>query len=117
MAKLGIVLTQSPLQHQHVETAYGLASAALDQGHEVEMFCYIDGVYGPMKLQQFPDVPVLPRERFTVLIERGAQIMCCGLCVTGRGLDGQSAYVDGITIGMLPDLANLVSDCDRVVSL
>lgn len=117
MATLGIVLTRSPMQHEAVETAYGLASAALDKGHGVQMFCYIDGVYGPMKGQEFPDMPVLPRERFMVLLERGAQIMCCGLCVNGRGIDGRTAFVDGTTIGMLPDLANLVSDCDRVISL
>ena len=117
MATLGIVLTHSPLQHQHVETAYGLASAALDAGHGVRIFCYIDGVYGPMHAQDFPDALMLPREQFAVLLGRGASVMCCGLCVAGRGLDGKTAFVEGVTTGMLPDLADLVSDCDRVVSL
>lgn len=117
MATLGIVLTQSPLQHQQAETAYGLASAALDQGHQVAIFCYMDGVFGPMRDQDFPDALMLPREQFSVLLERGVSVMCCGLCVNGRGLDARTAFLDGVAVGMLPDLANLVSDCDRVVSL
>lgn len=117
MATFGIVITHSPLQYQHVETAYGIAMAALDKGHAVKIFCYIDGVYGPMRDQDFPGMLQLPRERFAALLEHGATVMCCGLCVNGRGLDGSTAFVDGVTIGMLPDLADIVSDCDRVVSL
>ena len=117
MATFAIVLTQSPYQHEHEETAYGIADAALEQGHSVNIFCYIDGVYGPMKNQSFPDVFEHPRERFAALLARGATVMCCGLCVTARGIDGKSQYVDGVSIGMLPDLANMVSDADCVVSL
>ncbi len=111
------MLTQSPLHHQHVETAYGLASAALDQGHTVAMFCYIDGVYGPMQAQDVRDALMLPREQFSVLLGRGVSVTCCGLSVNGRGLDNHAAFLDGVTVGMLSDLANLVSECDRVVSL
>lgn len=117
VATLGIVLTRGPLQHQHEETAYRLAAAALDAGHAVHVFCYIDGVYGPQRGQEFPDVAVLPRERFAELLARGASVMVCGLCVKARAIDGKTAYVDGVTVGMLPDLANLVSDCDRVITL
>jgi len=117
VSKFAIVLTQSPYQHQHEETAYGIADAALKKGHEVHIFCYIDGVYGPMKDQTFPDVTVHPRERFGSLIERGAKVMCCGLCVNARGIKGKEQYIDGVAIGMLPDLADIVSDADRVVSL
>jgi len=117
MACLGIVLTRSPLQHQHEETAYGLAMAALDAGHDVHIFCYVDGVYGPMKRQSMQEIPVLPRDHFVALLERGAEIMCCGLCVNARGIDAKTEYPRGVAIKMLPDLADLISDCDRVVAL
>lgn len=117
MAKLGFMLTLGPFQFENWETTYNIAKAALDKGHEVKMFLYLDGVYNPIKLQTFPDMPVMPKDRFAELVAKGAKIIACGICVNARGLEKGKDYIPGVTVGGLPDFAEIVSDVDRLVTL
>lgn len=116
MAKIGMLLTRGPFQFENWETAYNIANAALDKGHEVEMFLYLDGVYNPIKYQTFPDLPVMPKDRFAELAGKGAKIIACGVCVNARGLEKGKDYIPGITVGGLPDFAQIVSDVDRLIT-
>ncbi len=117
MAKIGFLLTAGPYQYQNSETLTALASAALDKGHEVAVFNYLDGVYNPVEAQTFPDLAELPKDRFASLVERGVQIICCGICVNARGLTGGSGYIDGVRVGGLPDFAEIVGEVDRLITL
>jgi sulfur relay (sulfurtransferase) complex TusBCD TusD component (DsrE family) len=72
--KLGILLTQSPYQHQHWDTACRIADAALSKRHEVRLFLYVDGIYNPNKHQTLPDNLVLPKDRIAALMERGMTV-------------------------------------------
>ena len=56
MAKIGFLLTEGPWQTENHKVFTKLASAALDAGHEVQAFWYLDGVYNPIKHQKFPGV-------------------------------------------------------------
>src|SRR3989338_8562793 len=87
MARIGFLLTLGPYQFENWETACNIANAALDKGHEIEMFLYLDGVYNPIKLQTFPDMNVVPKDRFAELVKKGAHIVACGICVNARGLE------------------------------
>ena len=116
MAKLGILLTAGPFQFENWETAVNNADSALDKGHEVEMFFYLDGIYNPNRHQTFPDLPTLPKDRFAKLVERGAKPIACGVCVRARGQKGED-YVDGVPVGGLPDFAQILSDVDQLVTL
>jgi sulfur relay (sulfurtransferase) complex TusBCD TusD component (DsrE family) len=73
--KLGILLTQSPYQHQHGDTACHIADAALSKGHEVQLFLYVDGIYNPNRHQALPDNPVLPKDRIAALMARGMRVV------------------------------------------
>ncbi len=117
MAKLGIMLTLGPYQFGNWETACNIANTALDKGHEVEMFLYLDGVYNPIKYQTFPDWTEMPKDRFVELVKKGAKIIACGVCVNARGLEKGKDYIDGVTVGGLPDFAQIVSESDSVVKL
>ncbi|ODS32617.1 MAG: putative sulfurtransferase DsrE [Candidatus Scalindua rubra] len=117
MAKLGILLTLGPFQFENWETASNVANAALDKGHEVQMFFYLDGVYNPIKCQTFPDWSVLPKDRFAELVKKGANIIACGVCVNARGLEKGKDYIDGVTVGGLPDFAQIMSEVDSLVTL
>lgn len=117
MAKLGLLLTSGPFQFQQWDTAASLAEAALDKGHEVRVFLYLDGVYNPIKSQTFPDLPVMPKDRFAGLVGRGAQIIACGVCVNARGLEKGKDYIEGVKVGGLPDFADIVGDVDRLITL
>ncbi len=114
--KIGFLVTLGPFQFENWETACNLADAALDKGHEVQMFFYLDGIYNPNKHQTFPDLPTMPKDRFAKLVERGAKIIACGICVRARGQKGED-YIDGVSLGGLPDFAEMLGEVDRLVTL
>src|SRR3990172_1141859 len=117
MAKIGMLLTLGPFQFENWDTAASIAEAALDKGHEVHMFLYLDGVYNPIKHQTFPDLPVMPKDRFATLVAKGAKIIACGICVNARGLENGKDYIEGVKVGGLPDFAEIVGDVDRLITL
>lgn len=117
MAKLGILLTMGPFQFQNWDTAASIAEAALDKGHGVRMFLYLDGVYNPIKYQTFPDLEVMPKDRFATLISKGAEVIACGICVNARGLEKGKDYIEGAKVGGLPDFAEIVGDVDKLITL
>lgn len=116
MATIGFLLTGGPYQTEHWETVYNLADAALAKGHGVKIFNYLDGVYNPIKHQTFPDLDVLPKDRFSDLVARGAEIISCGICVNARGLEGGKDYIKGVRVGGLPDFAEILGEVDRVLA-
>ena len=116
MAKLGFLLTLGPFQFENWETAANIAEAAQAKGHEVRMFCYLDGIYNPNKNQTFPDMPVMPKDRFAGLVQKGAKIVACGICVRARGQKGED-YIPGVPVGGLPDFAEIIGDVDRLITL
>jgi tRNA 2-thiouridine synthesizing protein D len=108
MAALGFLLTRSPFSEPHFDTFVRLAGAALDQGHRVKAFLYMDAVLAATPSQKHGPTP---RERLDALVARGVEIVSCGLCVENRGI-----AVDG-RVGGLPDLAFMLDDLDRLVTL
>lgn len=123
MAHLGILLTGGPFDSERWRTAYELGRAALEMEHEVTYFHYLDGTLVPVADQHLPgcaDASLydeMPTEKFQELLALGAELICCGLCVDARGIDAGSDYPDGVEVGLLPDLADLVGEADRVISL
>ena len=115
--KIGFLLTGGPYQFENWETLCNIADAALDKGHEVYIFKYLDGVYNPISHQRFPDLNILPKDRFVQLIKKGAKIIACGICVNARGLENGKDYIDGVKVGGLPDFAEIQGEVDRLISL
>lgn len=117
MAKIGMLLTEGPWQSENYEIFARLAEAALDKGHEVVAFWYLDGVYNAIKHQKFPVDMTLPIERMKKVVEKGGKIIACGICVNARGLEGGKEYIEGVPVGGLPDLADMISETDTFISL
>jgi tRNA 2-thiouridine synthesizing protein D len=123
MANIGILLTGGPFDSQRWRTAYELGRATLDNGHHVTYFHYLDGALVPVADQTLPDCSdsglfdEMPTELFQELLEDGATVLCCGLCVDARGIDAETDYPEGVEVGLLPDLADILGDADRVISL
>ena len=123
MAHIGFLLTGGPFDSQRWRTAYELGRSALDADHEVTYFAYLDGALVPVANQEFPGCAddglfdEMPTEKFQELVGDGADVICCGLCVNARGIDAERDYPEGIEVGLLPDLADLLGEADRVVSL
>ena len=123
MTHIGFLLTGGPFDSQRWRTAYELGRAALDADHEVTYFTYLDGALVPVTDQELPDCSdtglydAMPTAKFQELVADGAAVICCGLCVNARGIDAGSEYPDGVELGLLPDLADLLGEADRVISL
>jgi tRNA 2-thiouridine synthesizing protein D len=123
MSHLGIVLTGSPFDSERWRTAYEMGRAALEGGHEVSIFAYLDGVYVPMTDQHFEEAATdglyqkMPTKLYQELLDSGAEMFVCGLCTDARSVDTESQIPDEITVGLLPDLADIIGEADRVISL
>lgn len=123
MAHLGFLLTGGPFDSERWRTAYELGRSALDADHKVTYFHYLDGTLVPVADQRLPgcsDASLydeMPTEKFQQLIEDGAEVICCGLCVNARGIDAETDYPEGVEVGLLPDLADMLGEADRVISL
>ena len=123
MSHLGIVLTGAPFDSERWKTAYEMAQAALDTGHEVSIFAYLDGAYVPMVDQHFEEATDtglyqrMPTDRYQELVADGAELFVCGLCADARSIDPAADFPEAVTVGLLPDLADVIGEADRVVSL
>lgn len=120
MKTLTIILTDGPYISEYAEMAYKIASEALNV-FRVNIFLYLDGVHIPKEGQNpslFADIGRL----FQELAERGAMVRACARCAAARGYlaekDGIcSDYLQGIKITSLYDLAEMIKNSDRVISL
>lgn len=123
MDSLGILLTGGPFDSQRWRTAADIGRAALDAGVEVSFFHYLDGVLVPILNQEFPGThpdgmyDEMPTETYQRLMNDGAMVICCGLCVDARGIDAETDYPGAVDIGLLPDLADMIGETDRFISL
>lgn len=119
MAKIGLLLTEGPWQTENYKVFTKLATAALEKGHEVQAFWYLDGVYNPIKHQAFPGTEEenLPVSGMKKVVGAGGKIVACGICVNGRGLEGGKEFIDGVKVGGLPDFADLMGEVDTLVTL
>jgi tRNA 2-thiouridine synthesizing protein D len=123
MSHIGFLLTGGPFDSQRWRTAYELGRSALDADHEATYFAYLDGALVPVADQELPGCSdsglydEMPTAKFQELVADGAEVICCGLCVNARGIDAQTDYPEGVEVGLLPDLADLLGEADRVVSL
>ena len=122
MKTLTIILTDGPYISQYAEMAYKIASEALKlKVFQVNIFLYLDAVHVP-KIGQKPSLFADTGRLFQELAERGAVVRACARCAAARGYlaepDGIcSDYLQGIKITSLYDLAEMLKDSDRVISL
>ena len=77
----------------------------------------MDGVYNAMKHQTFPGGVTTPVERMKRIVDKGARICACGLSANARGLEFGKEYIDGISMGGLPDMAEMASEADTLITL
>lgn len=114
MSKLLIVLFSSPTQFQNTDTVFNLADAAVKLGHEVTIFCDIDGVYS-LKASQILADEKTPATKVTQLMEKGVQVLACMESARVRGIDKRE-LIHGVKESSLARLTELMEDSDRVVA-
>ena len=115
LGKLLMILFSSPLQYQNTDTVYGFARAAVEEGHEVSVFCDVDAVYNLMVNQILPD-QMTPARKLAKLIEKGVRVLVCQQSARLRGINIEKVLIRGIMKSSLGELAQLMEESDRVVS-
>ena len=82
---LGLLFFQGPYQSEAPETVCKIAHAALDKGYKVQIFCYMDAANAVLENQK--EVPGIYNigSNMCKLVEKGAIIRVCNLCLLVRG--------------------------------
>jgi sulfur relay (sulfurtransferase) complex TusBCD TusD component (DsrE family) len=100
--KLGLMLSTGP-EHANLETAIGLADAALSRGAQLYLYLIDDGVWA------------LDDPRVHALPDRGARVFVCAYGCQKRGrplTDGERVTYCGLVV-----LTDLINGTDRFVAL
>ncbi len=114
-----VILTDGPYISEYAEIAYKIAKAALKK-HRVNIFLYLDAVHIP-KSGQTPAFFANAGELFQELAKDGARVEACPRCANARGYhaaeEGCEDYLPGIKITSLYNLAEMLKETDKVVTL
>ena len=117
MGRMLILLCESPFQHEAVDNAIDISRAALEKGHEVDIYLMMDGVYGPITSQSGEPFKMDSiSDRFKKLLELGAIISSCRVCMELRGVTSLM-LPEGIDIGGILDHSEMISEADVVLSI
>ena len=117
MARLGILFFSGPYQTQAAETVVKLANAALNKGHEVRIFCYMDAVNALLENQKKIEGIFNIEEGFKEILSKGATIRLCNLCLLVRGTMKNCLKKEcgDVKRAGTPDLAKIIEETNRLV--
>ena len=115
VGQLLIVLFSSPMQFQNTDTVYEFAKAAVEEGHEVTVFCDLDAVYSLLASQVLPDQKT-PAKKLVELINKGAHFLACSESARLRGIHSRKALHEKVIESSLGELALLMDQSDRVIA-
>ena len=115
MSRLLLFLTESPFQHESIDHAVRIAEAALKKEHQVDIYFMMDGVYNPLKTQNGEPFKMKSvSERLDKLVEAGANITSCRVCMELRGIADEN--ISNVDVGGLFDLSEMISEADTVIT-
>jgi len=103
------------MQFQNTDTVYEFAKAAVEEGHEVIVFCDVDAIYNLMASQILADQKT-PAKKLAELIVNGVHFLVCRESARLRGIDSKKALIEGAVKSSLGELALLMEQSDRVVA-
>jgi sulfur relay (sulfurtransferase) complex TusBCD TusD component (DsrE family) len=112
MPTLGLLFFSGPYQSESSETVIELAKAALKKGMTVKIFCYMDAVSCVKTGQKKVPAVANMEEEFRNIIEKGAEVRLCTLCMLVRGTGD---FIEGAKRAGTPDIADIVEESDRVL--
>lgn len=112
MSKLLMLLFSSPMQFQNTNTVFNFAEAAANLGHEVAVFCDIDGVYNLLASQLSDEEN--SAAKVARLVEKGIQVLACVESARRRGINMKN-LIHGVKKSSLAKLVELMEEFDRVV--
>ncbi len=116
MGELTILLTTGAMMTTGPYKALKLAEAAIDRGHQVNLFCYGEGVTILNAKQAPKNFPDLARMT-TRLMARGLRVAACRTCSIARGYAPED-LVEGAIFGkLIEDYIRFVRRSDRLIHI
>lgn len=114
MAKMAVMILESPYGREKAYTALRFALTALTDEHEVTVILIQDGIFVGKKNQNPAEYPNLA-EYLQNAIDEGLRIIACGVCCNARGMT-QEDLIDGITIVGMHEIVQAVTESDKTLS-
>lgn len=120
MARIGILFFAGPYQAQACETVCKISEAALEKGHEVRIFCYMDAVNAVLRDQKSIHGIYNVGDGFKEIVKKGAVVRLCNLCLLVRGtmkncLNRNDCEGGDIKRAGTPDLAKIIELTDKLI--
>jgi sulfur relay (sulfurtransferase) complex TusBCD TusD component (DsrE family) len=110
----GFLLRTGPYTSQNADSIYELCRRALARGDDCKVFLYEDGVYQVDRDIKSPQERNIA-ERWAELIEKGVEVVSCGVCTQFRG-QTKDEVLPGVRRAGLASLVKIVTECDRFIS-
>lgn len=114
MAKITVMLFESPYGREKSYTALRFALTALTDGYEVTLILIQDGVFTGKKDQKPADYPNLA-EYLQNAIDEGLKVIACGVCCNARGVK-QDDLLNDITIVGMHEIVKAVAESDKTLT-
>ena len=116
MGRMLVLLCDSPYHHESVDHVIELTKAAIGKGHEMDIYLMMDGVYNPLTSQSGEPFHMKSISlQFKALLELGAKVSGCRVCMELRGVDADSLPA-GTDVGGIFDLSEMLAEADAVLS-
>ena len=117
MARLGILFFDGPYQTQAAETVVKISNAALDNGIDVRVFCYMDAVNAVLDKQKKIEGIFNIEEGFREILNKGATVRLCNLCLLVRGTmkNCLTKECGDVKRAGTPDLAKIIEETDKLI--
>ncbi len=116
MARLTILLCQSPFHHESVDEALEIGRVTLAKGHGLDLFLMMDGVYCAYNKQSGEPFKIKAvYERLTEIMAQGGRVVLCRVCAELRGIS-EKDVPQGIEMGGLFDLSQSIGESEALLT-
>jgi uncharacterized protein involved in oxidation of intracellular sulfur len=112
-----IVLNRNPYDGTDVTwNAIRLGEKLLDKGTELRIFLMNDSIDLAKEGVTPPEGYYNLTEMLQELIAKGVQVKVCGTCLVRCGIHKQKPLIEGAPEAKMPELAEWVTESDKVIS-
>ncbi|OGL42016.1 MAG: hypothetical protein A2161_12445 [Candidatus Schekmanbacteria bacterium RBG_13_48_7] len=117
MEKIGFIVKSDDHERKSWELVLKMGEVAQSTGYEIQIFAMMNGIYHLLQGRTKKDEPDPKVEAIEKIMDRGAKIMVFGISAQERGFESAKQFIDGVKMGGMTELANMIGACDQVICL